>query len=185
VHTSPSKRRVLTLKRHGMEPILRPRAPNAPIVGGACSSHPGLSEHTQVLYSNSRPKPGVAWDSRKNGVLTLKRHGMEPILRPPAPNAPIVGGVCSSQCGLSEHTRVHCSKNKIWRQTSRNLMFWRQNIAFWRQKPLFAQSFCYASINLLAGYERSRLVLWALTQFCISNNKIWCHTWHMSDIPFT
>jgi len=136
VHTSPSKLRVLTLKRHCMEPILRPRAPNAPIFGGACTSQSGLSKHKRVYWSDSHQKPSVAWDSRKNGVLTLKRHGMEPILRPSAPNAPIVGGTCSLQIEVCEHSRVHCSKNQIWRQTWRNSMFWRQNRTFWRGKPL-------------------------------------------------
>lgn len=143
MHTSLSKQRVLTLKRHCMEPILCPRAPNAPIFGGACRLQPGLSGHTRVHFSNSRQKSVVAWDRLKNGVLTLKRHGMEPILRPSAPNAPIVGGTCSLQLEVSEHSRVHCSKNQIWRQTWRNSMFWRQNKTFWRGKPLVSMFLIY------------------------------------------
>ena len=112
VHTSPSKLRVLTIKRHCMEPILCPRAPNAPIFGGACSSQCKLSKHPRVHCSNSRQKPGVARGSLKNGVLTLKRHCVEPILCPRAPNAPIFGGACRLQPGLSGHTRVHCSNSR-------------------------------------------------------------------------
>ena len=97
---------VLNLKHHSMEPKLQPRAPNTPIFGGACSSQPWLSEHTRVHRSNSRQKPGVAWDSRQNCVLTLKHHYTEPMLHQRALNVLIVGGACRSQPGLFEHTRV-------------------------------------------------------------------------------
>ena len=77
-----------------------------------------------------------------------------------------------------------CISKMTFGQTWRNSMFLRQNRTFWRENPLFFQSSCYASINLLAGYERSCLVLWTLTHFCVSNNKIWHHPWHISGVFF-